>query len=318
MAVTHILVTGASGLLGLNLALQYCEQGEVFGTVYSHELAKAPFKVIQADLRDERELSACIDESKPDIIFNCAALANLEACESDPLSARELNVSLPQRLAVISQRHSIKLVHFSTDAVFDGQRGNYSENDLPNPLSVYAKTKLEGEQTVLRSDPRALVVRVNFYGYSLEGKRSLAEFFLYNLAAGTRVFGFNDVFFCPLLVQHLGDILLEMVKNDLQGLFHVVSPQSLSKYEFGVSIARLFGLNEGLVESVSVNRAGLKAPRSPNLTLNVEKLKGMLNLPIPDQKSGLQKFYQLFEDGYPEKLKSYLAAKNMDDVRGDE
>ena len=316
--MTHFLITGASGLLGLNLALQAQEKGDVFGTVYSHELAKVPFKVIQADLKDDRELSACIDEAKPDIIFNCAALANLEACESDPLSARELNVTLPERLAVISQRLSIQLVHFSTDAVFDGQKGNYSETDLPNPLSVYAKTKLEGEQAVLRSDPRALVLRVNFYGYSLMGKRSLAEFFLYNLAAGTRVFGFKDVFFCPLLVQHLGDILFEMVKKNLSGLFHVVSPQSLSKFEFGVSIARLFGLNEGLVESVSVNRGGLKAPRSPNLTLSIEKLRGCLDIPIPDQQSGLKKFHQQYKDGYPEKLKSYLAAKDVDDARGDE
>ncbi len=316
--MTRFLITGASGLLGLNLALQAQEKGEVFGTVYSHDLAKVPFNVIQADLKDERELSACIDEARPDIIFNCAALANLEACESDPVSAKELNVTLPERLAVISQHHSIQLVHFSTDAVFDGQKGNYSETDQPNPLSVYARTKLEGEQAVLRSDPRSLVVRVNFFGYSLTGKRSLAEFFLYNLAAGTRVFGFNDVFFCPLLVQHLGDILFEMVNKDLKGLYHVVSPQSLSKYEFGVSIARLFGLNEGLVESVSVNRGGLKAPRSPNLTLNIEKLKGILALPIPDQQSSLQKFHQLFEDGYPEKLKSYWPAKDVDDVRGDE
>lgn len=316
--MTRFLITGASGLLGLNLALQAQERGEVFGTVYSHELTNVPFKVIQADLKDERELTACIDEAKPDIIFNCAALANLEACEIDPVSARELNVTLPERLAIISQHRSIQLVHFSTDAVFDGQKGNYSENDQPNPLSVYAKTKLEGEQAVLRSDPRSLVVRVNFYGYSLTGKRSLAEFFLYNLAAGTRVFGFNDVFFCPLLVQHLGDILFEMVHKDFKGLYHVVNPQSLSKYEFGVRIARLFGLNEGLVESVSVNRGGLKAPRSPNLTLSIEKIKRSLGLPIPDQPSGLQKFHQLFEDGFPEKLKSYLAAKNMDDVRGDE
>ncbi len=310
--MTRILITGASGLLGLNLALQAQERGEVFGTVYSHELVKVPFQVIQADLKDERELAACIDEAKPDIIFNCAALANLEACESDPVSARELNVTLPERLAVISQRHSIQLVHFSTDAVFDGQKGNYSETDLPNPLSVYAKTKLEGEQAVLHSDSRALVVRVNFYGFSLMGKRSLAEFFLYNLAAGTRVFGFNDVFFCPLLVQHLGDILFEMVKKNLNGLFHVVSPRSLSKYEFGIRIAKLFGLNEKLVESVSVTRGGLTAPRSPNLTLCVDKLKENLGIPIPDQQSGLEKFHQLFEEGYPEKLRAFLAEPDLD------
>lgn len=314
----RILVTGASGLLGLNLALQACDRADVFGTVFSQELAKVPFKVIRADLIDEHEFSACMDESRPDIIFNCAALANLEACESDPLSARELNAALPERLALISRRRSIKLVHVSTDAVFDGQQGNYSENDLPNPLSVYAKTKLEGEQAVLQSDSRALVVRVNFFGYSLAGKRSLAEFFLYNLAAGTRVFGFNDVLFCPLLVQHLNDILLEMVSKDLKGLFHVVSPQCLSKYEFGVKIAKLFGLNDGLVESASINRGGLKAPRSLNITLNIDKLKGSLGHPIPDLQSSLEKFHQLFVEGYPQKLEGYRAVKDLVDGGGDE
>jgi dTDP-4-dehydrorhamnose reductase len=302
----RILITGASGLLGLNLALQNSEKAQVFGAVYSNILVNVPFQVIPADLRDEREMLACIEDSKPDLIINCAAMANLEACEADPLAAEILNVSLPEWLAVVTKEKAIQLLHISTDAVFDGQKGDYSEEDLPHPLSVYAQTKLDGEKAVARVNPQALIARVNFYGFSLMGKRSLAEFFLYNLAAGTHVFGFSDVFFCPLLVQDLGAILLAMAKKNLSGLYHVVSPQALSKYEFGVSIAKLFGLNEELVESVSVSRGGLTAHRSPNLTLNIGKLKRDLSLPIPDQRTGLQNFKKLFEDGYPEKLRSFL------------
>ena len=311
--MTRILITGASGLLGLNLALQASDSFQVFGTVFYHSLVKVPFQVMQADLTDESELAASIETSKPDVIINCAALANLEACENDPQSAQLLNAVLPERLAAISKAHSTKLVHISTDAIFDGAKGNYVEEDRPNPLSIYAKTKWEGEKAVAQTNPQALIARVNFYGFSLSGNRSLAEFFLYNLAAGTRVFGFKDVFFCPLLVQDLGAILLEMVKKDLKGVYHVVSPQSLSKYEFGVQIARLFGLNEKLVEPVSVSQGKLTAPRSPNLTLCIDKLKRDLNQPIPDQNAGLQKFYELFKNGYPERLKSFLPQQGWDD-----
>lgn len=302
----RILITGASGLLGLNLALQASETTPVVGIVYSNKLVNVPFQVVQADLKDKREVLACIDDSKPDLIINCAALANLEACESDPQSAEILNASLPEWLAMVAKEKSIQLLHISTDAVFDGQKGNYSEEDLPHPLSVYAQTKFDGEKAVAQINPQALIVRVNFYGFSLMGKRSLAEFFLYNLAAGTRVFGFSDVFFCPLLVQDLGVILLEMVKKNFSGLYHVVSPQALSKYDFGVRIAKLFGLNEELVESVSVSQGGLTARRSLNLTLKIDKLKRDLGLPIPDQQTGMRNFKKLFDDGYPEKLRSFL------------
>jgi dTDP-4-dehydrorhamnose reductase len=306
--MTRILITGASGLLGLNLALYVASHENVFGTVYSHELKNVPFKVIQVDLQDPREIRDCIDEAEPEVIINCAAMANLEACEKEPESAELLNVALPIALAEITQKRKIKLVQISTDAVFDGQRGNYIEEDQPNPLSVYARTKWESEKAVKKTNPDSLIVRVNFYGYSLLGKRSLAEFFLYNLAAGTRVFGFRDVKFCPLLVQDLAPILFEMIKNNLKGIYHIVSPESLSKYDFGVRIANLFDLNEKLVEAVDVNRGGLIASRSPNLTLRIDKLIRDLGKKPPRQKAGLLKFHQLYKEGFPEKMKSFLSS----------
>jgi len=312
--MTRFLITGVSGLLGLNLALFAASGENVVGTVYSHELKNVPFIVNQVDLKDSREINDCVEVADPEVIINCAAMANLDACEKEPEIAELLNIDLPIALAEIAKKRNIKLMHISTDAVFDGQRGNYVEEDLPNPLSVYGHTKLEAEKGVLSANPDALIVRVNFYGYSLLGKRSLAEFFLYNLAAGTRVFGFNDVNFCPLLVQDLASILFGMIKKDLKGIYHVVSPESLTKYDFGVRIARLFDLNENLVEAVNVGKGGLNARRSPNLTLCIDKLLQDLEQEIPGQDEGLLKFHKLFKQGYPEKLRAFLSSdENMPD-----
>ncbi len=304
--MTRILITGASGLLGLNLALYAAKLDNVIGTVFSHGLKDVPFRVIKADLQDSMEIRDCVEEANPDVIINCAAMANLEACEKEPEIAERINSKMPMELAEVAKKRKIKLMHISTDAVFDGQRGDYTEDDQPNPLSWYAHTKWEAEKAVAGMNPDALIVRVNFYGYSLLGKRSLAEFFLYNLAAGTRVFGFSDVKFCPLLVQDLAPILFGMIKKSLKGIYHVVSPESLSKYDFGVRIARLFDLNENLVEAVNVSQGGLLASRSPNLTLRIDKLIRDLGQNPPGQEAGLLKFHQLYMEGFPEKLKEFF------------
>jgi dTDP-4-dehydrorhamnose reductase len=306
--MTHILVTGASGLLGINLALQAVCQYQVVGSVFSQELKGVPFQVLQADLTDHLEVKEVVKQSKPELIINCAALANVDVCEKESEIAESLNTILPQQLAEISKRENIRLIHISTDAVFDGVQGNYMESDHPNPLSIYARTKLQGEIEVQKANPDALIVRVNFYGFSLNGKRSLAEFFLYNLAAGLSVNGFTDVQFCPLLVQDLGVVLFKMIKRELRGIYHVVSPESLSKYDFGIKIARKFELNENLIIATSIKQGGLPALRSLNLTLRVDKLVHDLDLTPPGQDAGIKKLHQLFKNGYPEQLKAYLCA----------
>ena len=301
----RIMVTGASGLLGINLALRASENDHVVGVTYSQSLQGVPFEVVMADLTDELEIDKTIEQANPDLIINCAAMANLDACEKSPLAAQRLNSALPARLAEWSHKEKIPFVHISTDAIFDGVKGNYREDDNPNPLSVYAHMKLDAEHAVLEQCSEALIVRVNFYGFSVSGTRSLAEFFLYNLAAGLSMNGFTDVLFCPLLVQDLVEILLKMIQKNLTGIYHVVSPQRLTKYEFGVAIARIFDLNESLIIPTGVEQGGLQAKRSQNLTLCIDKLIQDLGETPPDLQAGLNKFRQLFQEGYPQKLRAF-------------
>lgn len=301
----RLLITGASGLLGLPLALDASRAGyAVTGVVNSHRLNHPPFTQIAADFSAPGCAGAILDQAAPDVVVHCAAVANLDAAEKDPDLARRINTELPGELARETARRSIRLVHISTDQVFDGARGNYQEDDAPNPLGVYARTKLEGENAVLSANPQAAVARVVFYGWSLSGRRSLAEFFYNNLAAGNAVKGFTDVFFCPLQVNELARLLMKIAEAGIGGLYHVVSRESLSKYDFGVAIARRFGLDERLVQPASVMDAGLAARRSPNLTLRVEKLAAALGTPLPGQAEGLDRFYTQRLENYPEFLRS--------------
>jgi len=301
----RLLITGASGLLGINLALEAIREHEVIG-VDRGKLKSAPFAVINIDLSIPNACLPALDSVKPDWVIHCAALANLEECEKHPDQARILNTDLPRELASACADRKIKFIHLSTDAVFDGtQKIAYTEEDEPDPQGVYSQTKLNGERAVQEANPQAIIARVNFFGWSLGGRRSLAEFFFTNLSEGKNVNGFTDVYFCPMWVNHLSQILIAMLKKDLSGLYHVVGSQALNKYQFGLEVARRFGLQESLISPLSVEASELTAKRSHNLRLSVHKLSTDLGREIPSYSTGLDGFYTQYQQGYPQKIRSY-------------
>jgi dTDP-4-dehydrorhamnose reductase len=299
----RILVTGASGLLGLNVALELAKDHVVIGQVNQHVIKTGAFAVEQVDLLAPGAVESLLERTQPDWVIHCAALAVVDACQADPALARQLNTEVPRKLAVHVARGGARLLHVSTDAVFDGQKGDYTEQDAPHPLSVYAKTKLAGERAVAQADPQAIIARTNIFGWSLSGRRSLAEFFFYRLEAGEKTPGFMDVYFCPILTNRLAQIFSRMLAQGLSGLYHTVGRDCLSKYEFGVALARRFGFDTNLVVPSSVAQAGLKAARSPLLTLKSDKLTRALGSPPPDLSTSLGGFSTLYQQGYPQFLK---------------
>ena len=291
----RLLITGASGLLGLNLALDASRTHEVIGVDRS-TLASAPFRIIQADLLDVQAITRVMDEARPEAVIHCAAIADLDKCEENPDLARRTNAELPGQIADMCARRGLRLIHISTDAVFSGEKSG----------AYY-----EGEAAVLQAYPQASVARVNFYGWSLSGRRSLAEFFVNNLSRGATVNGFTDVAFCPMFVQHLGGILIKMLSGNLPGVFHVVGPQAMTKFQFGVEIARKFGFPERLVSPQSVEKSNLGARRSHNLWLSTNKISTDLRMTLPDFSTGLDAFHAQYQQGYPQKIRTYQqAAKN--------
>lgn len=303
--MSRFVVTGASGLLGLNLSLQITANDEVLGIANTSPLDGLPFEIQMMDLVSDNFEKDVLEIYKPDVVIHCAAIANLEECEKNPELAYQTNAVVPGEIAHQCSKRDVKFVHISTDAVFDGKSGDYSEEDQTNPLSVYAKTKRAGEENVQNQNPDAIIARVNFYGWSLSGTRSLAEFFFNNLSAGNPINGFIDVHFCPLYVMQLSDLLLEMVRADLSGIYHVVSSDQMTKYEFGCAIADQFGLDATLIHPMSVIKSNLKAERSLNLTLSTKKLSTDLNRIIPSTLDGITQFFKDYQSGYAQQIRNY-------------
>jgi dTDP-4-dehydrorhamnose reductase len=297
-----ILVTGASGLLGLNMGLQIGESMDMVGQVNQNRLQNVPFKQISVDLSDPDKTAQMMDEIRPEVLVHCTAMANVDACESQFELAQRINAEVPGQLAAICKHMGTYMVHISTDAVFDGTKGPYSEEDKPNPINAYAKTKLAGEEEVLKNNEDASILRVNFFGWSVTGKRSLAEFFANSFKAGKQVNGFTDVEFCPMMVNDLVDVIEAVIEKKLKGLYHAVGKDSLSKYDFGLKIARKFGYDESLIEPKSWKDGNLTAVRSPDLRLNTAKLAKSLGVVLPGVNEGIERFYQQAVENYPERI----------------
>ena len=302
-----IVVTGASGLLGASVLLHARDlRLEVAGLCYRHLLCVPGARVLRVDLTDHRATQAIIASLQPKIIIHCAAMTNVDWCEDHPSEAEQVNVHAASFLAETASNLNAGFVYISTDSVFDGERGNYSETDKPAPINVYAKSKLCGEHRVLRHHPSTLVVRTNIYGWNVQSKQSLAEWILQRLAERKQVPGFTDVYFAPMLVNDLAEILLAMLDRNLTGPYHVVGSERISKYEFARRLAATFGFEPGRVIATRVAQVGLRADRPLDISLSTEKVRLALGRAMPDVESGLRRFRALYDVGYPQQLKGYV------------
>ena len=308
----RLLVTGVSGLLGLNLAWLTAERFQVTGVLRGERAVavpgRAPFAVIEADLNVPGQVERVLDIAQPDVVIHCAALTELDRCELHPEEAYRTNTQMTAMLARAVSSSGARLLHISTDAVFDGTRGGYTEEDTPTPINVYGRTKLEAERLVSEACPDALIARVNFYGWSWQGSRSLAEFFFNNFTSGRPFYGYSDVLFAPLLVNDMVEIFLRMLDRQLSGIYHVVSSEFQSKYDFARLLAREFGFDEKLVSPASFRIGSLKAPRSPNLNLCNDKLARALGQDLPAQQPAMHRFAALYRQEYPQILRSMFVA----------
>lgn len=288
--MAKILITGASGLLGSNLAAVAAGEHAVLGTVHRHPIRIPGVELLAADLSNPDQVHSLIDRQRPAWVVHCAGATEVDRCELEPTWAWRLNLEMATNVAAAAHSVGARLAQISTDAVFDGEAGEYRETDEARPISIYGQSKLEAERAVAESHPEALILRVNFYGWGAGPKRSLAEWFLERLEAGQSCPGFTDVYFSPLLAQHLASLILELLAAGASGLFHLPGRTCLSKYEFGVRLAQAFGLNPSLIRPASVDGAKLPASRAKRLCLVGDKVEESLGRPLPELEAGLREF----------------------------
>lgn len=301
--MARLLITGASGLLGANLVLAATEEYEVIALYYRHAIELEGVQSISADLSQPGIAKELFDRYKPDWVIHSAADTSIDELESKPERAFRMNRDMAANVAEAAQEIGAKMVHISTDAVFDGREGSYREGDPTEPVNVYGKSKLAGEQAVQAICPEALIIRTNIFGWNAQSKSSLAEWFLNNLMQGIPCKGFDDVYFNPLLVNHLWVIINSLIKSDLRGVFHVGSDQCISKFEFGVRLAEFFDLNKELISAIKIETGSLRAPRPKNTCLDCSKIRKVINVGLLDLESNIGFFHELEQLGYVEEIR---------------
>lgn len=297
------LVTGATGLLGAN-CLRLLDGGVLATARALPPALNDPTLGVVCDLTDAQERRGLVAGSGASTVLHAAALATIEGCESDPELAYELNVRAAADLAKQAHDAGVGFIHISTDAVFDGTEGGYSESSTPNPQTVYARTKLAAESAVLAVHPGALVARVNFYGWSAIGQRGLAEFFYNRISQGQVAPGFDDQRVSTLQVAHLVESLVAIEERWDGGLVHVVSSESVTKYEFGVRLATSLGFAPSLIERAH-QADHLGTVRGSQLDLDTSLAASILGHSMPGQESGFVRLRQELDGGIPADLRRF-------------
>lgn len=300
-----ILITGAGGLLGSNLVLAAIEAGHEVIAAYHRTSYQVPGALtVQVDVTKQDEIRDLLSAYRPAWIINCAAATNVDACEKNPAEAWDLNAEAPKLLARAAHAIGGRMIHISTDAVFDGTSGNYHEEDPTAPVNVYGRSKLAGESAVLQAGHGSLVVRTTIYGWNLQPKHSLSEWALQRLEAGNEVPGFTDAIFTPILVNDLAEILLEMMHQNLSGIYHVAGSEAVSKFAFCRMVSETFELDSRLVVPTRLQESNLIARRALNAALSTQTISQTLGRSMPSVMAGLARFRDLRSSGFLDRLTS--------------
>jgi len=266
VTLERVLITGAGGQLGSDLSEQLGDRAEV--RAFSHA---------ELDVADHEAVAAAVRELGGGVVFNCAAFHNVDLCETEEEQALAINVVAVKRMAEACAEHGAKLVHLSTNYVFDGRREDpYGEDDTPSPRSVYALSKLAGEHAALAYAPGALVVRgAGLYGLHGSGQKggNFVTRMLNRAREGQQIRMVSDQRLSPTFTRDLAAGLIEAVERDASGLLHLTATAACSWLEFTEAIYAIAGLEvpiEAVTTSGGVDRplnGVLVSPRSEELGL---------------------------------------------------
>jgi len=268
-----MLITGGSGYLGRWVADLARVDWDVTATYTSKPGDLANVMWQQLDVRDGDAVAALVGEIEPQVIVHTAALNPGQGNDYETV-----NVAGTANVANAAAATGAWLIHISTDMVFDGQRGSYSEQDSPNPLTEYGRSKALAEEAVVASGAGSAIVRTSLiYGWRPTIARA-AQWMLDALERGEIVRLWADEMRCPIWVESLAAAIVELSGLDHSGPIHIAGRQAMSRYDFGVALLNFHGNDRGPVFATSSPREQLR-PR--DCTLNCTLASRLLTTPLP-------------------------------------
>lgn len=290
--IERVLVVGSNGLLGQKVAEQLLRGFNYHVTLTSvesapvREIAAAPYQ--QADITNRKTVKDLVAAVNPDVIINCAAMTNVDACETEREIAWKINVGGVEHLIDAARRKPATVVHVSSDYVFDGKGGPYSEDDRPEPLSYYGKSKLASENALRTSGIPYFVARTMvLYGYAEGVKANFALWLLNSLRDGQQVRIVDDQIGNPTLVDDLAFGLIRAMEMRRTGIYNIAGKDIVSRFDFAVALAKAFGLDHTLIQPIKTSQLNQPAARPLKSGLITLKAEVDLGLKLSGVEQGL-------------------------------
>lgn len=293
-----ILITGGAGFLGTTWAKKSSSDNDVHVTLNKtkHQIKNVTSHWL--DLTDEKKVFDLISNLLPDIVINTAGLTSVDDCEANPELAQQMNVDTVKNIAKATRNTSVKLVHLSTDHLFDGLQKLYVEESEVHPLNEYAKTKRQAELEVLGLDPRALIVRSNFYGKSKATKKSFTDWLEMELSQKHQIKMYTDLFFSPIYINDLIDFTNIAIKKDVCGILNITGSERISKFDFGITFAKVFNFDQTSIHPSTLIEFPKKVVRPKDMSLSPDKFFKMTGLKSASVKESLEKMKKEMEKNH--------------------
>jgi dTDP-4-dehydrorhamnose reductase len=291
-----VMVTGANGLLGQHLVLQLLEKNyQVFATGRGGErLSFAGFDNYayhEMDIADGNSVSRVMNVIKPGVVVHAAAMTQVDDCELNPQQCERINVQGTANVLMEAETYSDHFIYISTDFVFDGEKGNYGEDDDLKPISYYGFSKMQAESIVQTGDVDWAIVRTCLvYGNVLQGTRSnIISWVRDSLQQGKNIRVVADQYRTPTYVEDLAKGIVLIIEQKAQGIFHISGKDTLTPYDMAMQTADLLQLDKNYIEKVDASTFTQPGRRPPKTGFIIEKARKELGYePIPFEE-GLKK-----------------------------
>lgn len=289
----ELLVTGASGLLG-NRIVDLAKNDHTI--IPLHKTKPLHSNSIKLDITNLSDALSLFNKLKPNAVIHTASETNVDKCETEREHAWKVNVEGTRNIALACAKTNAKLVYISTDYVFDGEKGNYKEEDKPNPINYYGLTKLEGEKQVAQHCRNYAILRTSvLYGWH-PWKQNFTTWTINQLKQNKEITVVEDHYNTPTLVDNLAEMALEVVEKDLQGLLHASGSERISRYEFAKQIAKTFNLNPHLIRPTRMSQLTTwTAKRPKDSSLNTSKIQKQLKTKPLNITEGLERMLKEHE-----------------------
>lgn len=300
----NALITGGSGLLGLNILLHEPQLYQFHALSNRRQVNLPNIESRKMDLASLKSIEKGLKICAPKVVIHTAGMTSVDGCSEDPTTANFINGTLPANLAKVCRDLGVKFVHISTDHLFDGTKSFVSEEECLKPLNAYGYSKALGEEGVLKNNEEALIVRCNFFAWGPSYRLSFSDFIFNNLSNGQFISLADDVYYTPALAQNLIDTIFALLEKDAVGIFNIVGSERLSKYDFGVKMAEIFSQSSSLINKVSWASLRAKAPRPADMSLSDIKLRNVLGYDLGTSNENIQDLKLLMNTNLFKEVKS--------------